>query len=144
MKNKVVVTFGTFDLIHIGHIRILKRASEIARKNGNGTLIVGVSTDELNMMKKNKIPLYSQDQRCELVSSVKYVDFTFLEESLDLKPDYLIKYKADILVMGDDHVGKFDFCKQVRGLEHLDVIYLPRTESISTTETIEKILVTRV
>lgn len=129
---KIVVTFGTFDLFHVGHLRILKRA-----KDYGGTLIVGISSDLLNLSKKNKFPIYSEIERMEIVLGTKYVDSVFIEDSLDLKVEYLKKFKADILIMGDDWKGKFDYCKdKIPGLE---VIYLPRTESISTTMTIEKI-----
>lgn len=136
-NSKTVVTFGTFDLLHIGHVRILQRAHLL---KGNGKLIVGVSSDKLNYTKKMKYPVFSQDERIEILQSLKYVDQIFLEESLELKPQYLMEHKADILVMGDDWKGKFDFCRNVPGLEHLQIIYLPRTEDVSTTEIIEKII----
>ena len=121
-----ILTFGTFDLFHIGHLKILERCKEI---EPNSKLIVGVSTDELNYKKKNFFPIYKQSDRLEIVKSIKYVDIVFFEESLELKREYLLKYNADILVMGDDWKGKFDefadICK---------VVYLPRTPDISTTE----------
>ena len=119
-----VITFGTFDLLHIGHINILRRAKEHGDK-----LIVGVSSDDLNFSKKSKHPVYNQDCRMAIISSIRFVDGVFLEESLALKRKYIIDHKADILVMGSDWEGKFDdlgdICK---------VIYLPRTENVSTTE----------
>ena len=121
-----ILTFGTFDLFHIGHLKILERCKEI---DHNSKLIVGVSTDKLNYKKKNFFPIYKQSDRLEIVKSIKYVDIVFFEESLELKREYLLKYNADILVMGDDWKGKFDefadICK---------VVYLPRTPDISTTE----------
>lgn len=122
-----VITFGTFDVFHIGHIRILERA----RKLGD-YLIVGVSSDELNFKKKNRYPIYNQNDRSDIISSLKYVDEVFIENSLELKGQYIKSFKADILVMGNDWEGKFDQFKEL-----CDVIYLPRTPSISTTEIIE-------
>lgn len=123
----IVVTFGTFDVFHIGHVNILKKSSEMG-----DTLYVGVSSDELNYSKKNRYPVYDQDQRMHILSAIRYVDHVFIEESLDLKRKYLLEYKADVLVMGDDWKGKFDIFSDI-----CNVIYLPRTPSISTTELIE-------
>ena len=124
-----IITFGTFDVFHLGHLRILQRA----RKLGN-RLIVGISTDALNFSKKGRYPVYSQEERMEIVASICYVDKVFYEESLEQKGDYLKKYQADILVMGDNWQGKFDHFRDI-----CEVIYLPRTPSILTTEVIEKI-----
>jgi glycerol-3-phosphate cytidylyltransferase len=124
-----VMTFGTFDIFHLGHLRILQRAKEQGDR-----LIVGISTDALNFSKKKRYPVYTQEERLEILSSIKYVDEVFLEESLELKRHYLQKYQADILVMGDDWAGKFDEFKDICRVE-----YLPRTSSISTTAVIEKI-----
>ncbi|WP_260863427.1 adenylyltransferase/cytidyltransferase family protein [Citrobacter sp. Marseille-Q6884] len=124
---KRIITFGTFDVFHVGHINILERAA----KYGD-YLIVGISSDELNYSKKNRFPIYSQGDRIKIISSLKFVNEVFVEESLELKLDYINKYKADILVMGDDWDGRFDWVKPV-----CEVIYLPRTPSISTTEIIE-------
>ena len=126
---KTVVTFGTFDLFHVGHTRLLNRAVEMGDR-----LVVGVSSDDLNFSKKNKFPEFSQDQRMEIISMIKGVDEVFLEESLELKAQYLVKYNAHILVMGDDWHGKFD---HLSGL--CQVVYLPRTPSISTTAIVEKV-----
>lgn len=122
-----VITFGTFDMPHIGHVKILNRARELGDK-----LIVGVSSDDLNLFKKGRKPIYSQDERMFLVNSFKGVDQVFLEESLELKREYILNHKADILVMGDDWKGKFDEFSDI-----CQVIYLPRTPSISTTSVIE-------
>lgn len=124
---KKIITFGTFDVFHVGHINILERAAEL----GN-YLIVGVSSDELNFNKKNRYPIYNQTDRVKIIDSLKFVNQVFIEESLELKLEYIKKYNADILVMGDDWKGKFDWVKT-----DCDVIYLPRTPSISTTEIIE-------
>jgi len=124
---KRVITFGTFDLFHIGHLRILERA----KKQGD-YLIVGVSTDALNYSKKQKNPIYSQKDRMQIIEALKVVDEVFFEESLELKGDYIKKYKADVLVMGNDWEGRFDEFKEL-----CEVVYLERTPSISTTEIIE-------
>ncbi len=120
---KIGITFGTFDLFHIGHLNILSRAKENC-----DVLYVGVSSDLLNFSKKNIRPIYGEYERIEIISAIKYVDFVFLEESLEKKIEYIKKYKADLLIMGDDWFGKFDFCNEV-----CDVLYLPRTPHISTT-----------
>ena len=125
----IVITFGTFDLFHIGHINILERA----KKKGD-KLIVGVSTDKLNFSKKQKYPIYSQNERKKIIDSLKFVDEVFFEESLEKKREYILKYKADILVMGNDWEGRFDEFNDI-----CKVIYLERTPSISTTLLVEVI-----
>lgn len=124
-----VLTFGTFDVFHVGHLRILERAAGLGDR-----LIVGVSSDALNERKKGRAPVYPQDERMAIVAALRCVDGVFVEESLEQKRDYLLQYQADVLVMGDDWAGRFDefgdICK---------VVYLPRTPSISTTTVIEKI-----
>lgn len=124
----IVITFGTFDLYHIGHKRILERASRY------GDLIVGISSDELNYSKKQKYPVYNFEERKEILDSVRYVKKTFKEESLEQKRQYILDHKADYLVMGNDWEGKFDDLSDI-----CKVIYLPRTEDVSTTEVISKI-----
>ncbi|WP_421921201.1 adenylyltransferase/cytidyltransferase family protein [Marinifilum sp.] len=124
---KRVITFGTFDLFHIGHLNILERAKQFG-----DYLIVGVSTDALNFSKKQKNPIHSQEERTRIINALKVVDEVFYEESLELKGDYIKKYNADVLVMGDDWKDKFDEFKSL-----CEVIYLERTPSISTTEIIE-------
>lgn len=126
---KKIITFGTFDVLHVGHIRILQRA----RALGN-YLVVGVSSDTLNFSKKQRYPVYSESERMEIVRSIVGVDDVFREDSLELKGEYIRKYQADILVMGDDWVGRFDEFKTL-----CEVIYLPRTEGISTTQLISEI-----
>ena len=127
---KTVITFGTFDLLHIGHVNILNRSGKHGDK-----LVVGVSSDALNYKKKQKYPIYSENDRMNIIKNLKGVEQVFLEESLELKRDYILKYKADILVMGDDWEGKFDHLNDI-----CEVIYLPRTKEISTTETIQHIV----
>ncbi len=124
-----VLTFGTFDLLHIGHINIIKRAKELGDQ-----LIVGISSDNLNFSKKQIYPVYNQNDRLTIVSSLRDVDEVFVEESLELKREYILKYKADILVMGNDWEGKFDEYSDI-----CKVVYLPRTKEISTTEIKDKI-----
>lgn len=114
-----VITFGTFDLFHIGHEKILQRAKAF------GNLIVGVSTDELNI-KKNKKSVNDLEKRKTDVFNTKYADLIFDEESLELKNDYVNKYNCNLLIMGDDWKDKFNFCDCA-------CIYLQRTPDISTT-----------
>lgn len=129
MLPNIIITFGTFDVFHLGHLRILQRASELGDQ-----LSVGISTDALNFSKKGRYPVYSQEERMEIVASIRYVDEVFLEESLELKRYYIQTYHANVLVMGDDWAGKFDEFRDICRVE-----YLRRTPSISTTEVIEKI-----
>lgn len=119
-----IITFGTFDLFHIGHLRILNRAKQLGNR-----LIVGISTDSLNLSKKGSLPIYNQNDRLEIVKSINGVDEVFFEEALELKGEYIKKFSADALVMGDDWLGRFDWCK-----EFCEVIYLPRTPDISSTQ----------
>jgi glycerol-3-phosphate cytidylyltransferase len=129
MSERTVITFGTFDVFHVGHIRVLQRAAELGDR-----LVVGVSADALNIAKKGRAPVYSQDERMEIVASLRVVDEVFVEESLEQKRDYIVEHGADVLVMGDDWAGKFDWVSDV-----CEVVYLPRTPSVSTTGLIEHI-----
>ncbi|PCJ45219.1 MAG: glycerol-3-phosphate cytidylyltransferase [Gammaproteobacteria bacterium] len=124
---KKIITFGTFDVFHVGHIRLLQRAAAL----GNH-LIVGVSSDALNKSKKGRFPIYSERDRLEIIAGLACVDKVFVEHSLEEKAEYIKKYKADILVMGDDWKGRFDEFNS-----YCEVIYMTRTPSISTTEIIE-------
>ena len=124
-----VITFGTYDLFHIGHLNILRRAAELGTE-----LVVGVSSDALNYSKKGKYPVYNEGDRMAIVQAIQYVDEVFLEESLELKGAYIQEHKADLLVMGDDWEGRFDSMR-----EYCDVIYLPRTEGVSTTDLVDTI-----
>ncbi|EDL53903.1 Putative glycerol-3-phosphate cytidyltransferase [Vibrio mediterranei AK1] len=125
--GKRVITFGTFDIFHIGHVNILERCASLGDH-----LIVGISSDELNMSKKDRYPLYKESDRVKIVQSLSFVDEVFIEHSLEAKRKYLEFYRADILAMGDDWKGKFDMFNDI-----CDVIYFPRTPSVSTTEIIE-------
>ena len=126
---KKIITFGTFDVLHVGHIRILQRARALG-----DYLIVGVSSDALNFSKKQRYPVYPESERIEIVQSIAGVNEVFREDSLELKGEYIKKYQADVLVMGDDWVGRFDEFKAL-----CEVIYLPRTEGISTSQLISDI-----
>jgi len=121
-----VITFGTFDVFHVGHVNILTRAHDLGDH-----LTVGISTDELNFSKKGRYPVYRQEHRRQIVQSLDCVSETFYEHSLELKREYLVEHHADILVMGDDWEGRFDEFKDI-----CDVVYLPRTADISTTDII--------
>jgi glycerol-3-phosphate cytidylyltransferase len=130
--SRTVITFGTFDVSHVGHLRVLERAAALGDR-----LVVGVSSDALNESKKGRLPVFSQEERLEIVAALKPVDEVFVEESLELKREYILRHKADILVMGDDWAGKFDELEDI-----CEVHYLPRTPAISTTALIEKISAT--
>ena len=124
-----VLTFGTFDVLHVGHLALLERARELGDR-----LIVGVSTDALNMTKKGRLPVFNEEQRIRLVQSLRCVHEVFLEDSLELKREYLLAYRADILAMGDDWAGRFDQFSDI-----CRVVYFPRTPAVSTSAVIEKI-----
>ena len=126
---KTTITFGSFDLFHVGHLNIIQRASRLG-----DILIVGISTDKLNLEKKGRYPVYSENNRLKIINSLRYVNLCFLEESLEKKREYIEYYNADILAMGDDWRGRFDHLNDI-----CEVVYLKRTPSISTTEIIEVI-----
>ena len=128
-RSTTVITFGTFDVFHVGHLRVIERAASFGDR-----LVVGVSADELNLRKKNRLPVFSQGERLEIIAALRAVDEVFVEESLELKRDYILKYDAQVLVMGDDWAGRFDEFRDICRVE-----YLPRTPAISTTALIEKI-----
>lgn len=128
-KNTIILTFGTFDVFHVGHLRILQRSAALGDR-----LVVGISSDVLNISKKGRAPIYSQEERMAIVAALRCVDAVFVEESLEKKREYLLAHRADILVMGDDWTGKFDEFNDI-----CKVVYLPRTPAISTTAVIEKI-----
>jgi len=119
---KRIVTYGTFDIFHSGHVNLLQRAKALGDE-----LYVGLSSDAFNK-KKHKQSLLDFENRKRVLESICYVDFVFPEESWEQKRDDILKYKIDIFVMGDDWAGEFDFLKC-----YCDVIYFPRTPDISTT-----------
>ncbi len=121
---KKVITYGTFDLLHYGHVNLLRRAKE-----QGDYLIVALSTDEFNWKEKQKVCYFNYEKRKQLLEAIRYVDLVIPEESWEQKLSDVREFKVDIFVMGDDWEGKFDFLK-----EHCEVIYLPRTPEISTTQ----------
>ena len=126
---RTVLTFGTFDVFHVGHLRVIERAAALGDR-----LVVGVSADALNVSKKGRDPVFSESERMAIIGALRYVDDVFLEESLELKRHYILEQGADVLVMGDDWEGRFDEFRDI-----CEVVYLPRTPAISTTALIEKI-----
>ena len=121
---KRVITYGTFDVLHYGHINLLKRAKSLG-----DYLIVVLSSDEFNKI-KNKTSYYTYEQRKAILEACRYVDLVIPEYTWDQKIDDVQKYQADVFVMGDDWQGKFDFLK-----DYCDVVYLPRTPDVSSTQT---------
>lgn len=122
---KRIITYGTFDLLHYGHINLLKRAKALG-----DYLIVAISTDEFNWNAKHKKTYFTYEQRKQLIESLRYVDLVIPEENWEQKKNDIKIYDIDIFVMGDDWKGKFDFLKE----EGVDVLYLPRTPEISTSQ----------
>lgn len=122
---KRVITYGTFDLLHYGHINLLQRA-----KQQGDYLIVALSTDEFNWREKRKKCYFSYEIRKQLLEAIRYVDLVIPEENWEQKKTDVKEYHVDTFVMGDDWEGKFDFLKE----EGCDVVYLPRTPEISTTQ----------
>lgn len=120
---KKVITYGTYDLIHAGHINLLRRAKELG-----DYLLVVLSTDEFNAV-KHKTAYHSYEDRKLILEAIRYVDEVIPEYNWEQKINDVVENKVDIFVMGDDWSGQFDFLK-----EYCEVIYLPRTEGISTTK----------
>lgn len=125
---QTVITYGTFDIIHVGHIKLLKRAKALGEK-----LIVAISTDDFNAG-KHKSSLLDYDNRKTVVESIRYVDLVIPEVSWEQKIEDIKRYNVDIFVIGDDWRGRFDFLR-----EYCQVVYLPRTKNISTTRIKEEI-----
>ena len=121
-KYKTVLTYGTFDLLHFGHLELLRRL-----RNLGDRIIVGLSTDEFNEL-KDKQCVMPYEKRKHLLEVLSYVDLVIPESNWDQKVDDVKNYDVDLFVMGDDWKGKFDFLS-----EHCEVLYLPRTDGISTT-----------
>ena len=122
---KRVITYGTFDLLHYWHINLLRRA-----KQYGDYLIVALSTDDFNWNQKRKKCYFSFDKRKALLEAIRYVDLVIPEESWDQKVTDVREYHIDTFVMGDDWKGEFDFLQD----EGVDVVYLPRTPEVSTTQ----------
>ena len=122
---KKVITYGTFDLLHYGHINLLRKAKSLG-----DYLIVGLSTDEFNNKDKNKECYFDYENRKSLLDAVRYVDLVIPEKNWEQKISDIQKYNVDVFVIGDDWKGKFDYLKEF-GVE---VVYLPRTKEISTTK----------
>ncbi|OJG38125.1 glycerol-3-phosphate cytidylyltransferase [Enterococcus dispar] len=126
-KNmKRVITYGTFDLLHYGHINLLRRAKE-----QGDYLVVALSTDEFNWDEKQKKCYFSYEKRRQLLEAIRYVDLVIPEEGWDQKVSDIELYHIDKFVMGDDWAGKFDYLQEKTEAE---VIYLPRTPEVSTTQ----------
>jgi glycerol-3-phosphate cytidylyltransferase len=121
---KRVITYGTFDLLHYGHINLLKRAKELG-----DYLIVALSTDEFNSNDKGKNTYFEYEKRKQLLEAIRYVDLVIPERNWEQKPDDIKTYNVDIFVMGDDWKGEFDYLSKL-----CKVTYLPRTPEISTTQ----------
>ena len=126
---KKVITYGTFDLLHYGHIRLLQRAKSLG-----DYLIVALSTDEFNEL-KGKVSAFKYEERKQLLEAITYVDEVIPEETWEQKVSDMHKYNIDVFVMGDDWKGKFDYLSN----EGVEVVYLTRTPEISTTK-IKKII----
>ncbi|WNO61820.1 glycerol-3-phosphate cytidylyltransferase [Rheinheimera sp. MMS21-TC3] len=120
---KTVITYGTFDLFHVGHVNLLKRARSLGDR-----LIVGVSTDEFNLNEKGKTTIVPYEHRVKVLASCRYVDLVIPEHSWQQKIDDIRKYQVNTFVMGDDWQGKFDELSAL-----CEVKYLPRTQNISST-----------
>ncbi|MGM2786186.1 glycerol-3-phosphate cytidylyltransferase [Bacillus cereus group sp. Bce018] len=121
--TKRVITYGTFDLLHYGHINLLRRAKQLGEY-----LIVVLSTDEFNMLKDKKA-YFSYNERKLLLEAIKYVDEVIPEITWEQKVTDVVSNNIDVFVMGNDWEGEFDFLK-----EYCEVVYLPRTDGISTTK----------
>ena len=121
---KKIITYGTFDLLHYGHINLLRRAKELG-----DYLIVALSTDEFNLNEKNKQCYFSYEQRKKLLEAIRYVDLVIPEENWEQKVNDIKELRVDTFVIGDDWEGKFDYLN-----EHCEVVYLSRTPEISTTQ----------
>ena len=120
---KRVITYGTYDLLHYGHINLLTRAKALG-----DYLIVALSTDDFNWNSKQKKCYFSYEKRKQMLEAIRCVDLVIPEENWEQKISDVQLYKADVFVMGDDWAGKFDFLK-----DYCEVVYLPRTPEISTT-----------
>ena len=121
---KKIITYGTFELLHYGHINLLRRARELG-----DYLIVALSTDEFNWNEKKKVCYFNYEQRKKLLEAIRYVDLVIPEENWEQKISDVKEFRVDTFVIGDDWEGKFDFLK-----DYCEVVYLPRTPEISTSQ----------
>ena len=121
---KKIITYGTFDLLHYGHINLLQRAKAL-----EAYLIVALSTDAFNSNMKGKVTYFSYEERKRLLEAIRYVDLVIPEENWEQKISDVKEFKVDTFVMGNDWEGKFDFLK-----DYCEVVYLDRTPEISTTK----------
>lgn len=122
--TKRVITYGTYDILHKGHINLLKRAKALGDE-----VVVMLSTDEFNQSIKGKDNYYPYEDRKLVLEALKYVDEVHPEENWEQKTSDIAKYDIDVFVMGDNWEGKFDFLK-----DQCEVVYVPRTENVSTTD----------
>ena len=122
---KRVITYGTFDMLHYGHVNLLRRAKELG-----DYLVVAISTDEFNWNEKQKKCYFTYEQRKQMVEAIRYVDEVIPETEWSQKRTDVHDHNIDIFVMGDDWAGKFDYLRE----EGVEVVYLPRTPDISTTQ----------
>lgn len=125
---KRIITYGTFDLLHYGHINLLKRAKDLG-----DYLIVGISSDQFNELKGKK-SYFSLEERKKLLEAIRYVDLVIVEENWEQKIEDVVKYQADCFVIGDDWEGKFDYLN-----DYCEVVYLERTPEISTSKIKEEL-----
>lgn len=134
-KFKIGYTTGVYDMLHIGHLNIFKRA-----KKECDYLIVGVTTDELSYIRKNKYPIINQEERVEIIKAIKYVDKVILQEDMD-KLKKIIDYKVDVVFVGSDWQGTEQWEKYEKEFKEFncEVIYLPHTDGISSTILKEKL-----
>jgi glycerol-3-phosphate cytidylyltransferase len=126
---KRIITYGTFDLLHYGHINLLQRAKALG-----DYLVVALSTENFNKNSKNKVCYFSYEKRKQMLEAIRYVDLVIPEENWEQKREDVKLYKIDIFVMGDDWKDKFDFLRDL-----CEVVYLERTPEISTTQIKESI-----
>lgn len=123
---KRIITYGTFDLLHYGHINLLRRAKEYG-----DYLIVALSTDEFNWNEKQKKCYFSYEKRKQLLEAIRYVDLVIPEKGWEQKVPDILEYHVDTFVIGDDWAGKFDFITEETDAK---VVYLPRTPEVSSTQ----------
>ncbi len=131
---RTVITYGTFDLIHYGHLNLLKRASALGDR-----LIVGVSTDEM-CEGKGKTPVFSLEKRMDYIKDLRYVDLVIPEHSMAQKVQDIINYKADVFLLGDDYKDTFKEMPEYEKIKDIcEIVFLPRTPDISTSALKEKL-----